>query len=403
MPFILLGKGPDEDLRLISEKVLSSRAEAMAELSKLTADPAFAHWDAEVFVVDFDSATPVLLVRPASAAEEPEPEVELESEEEPEPEVEPEEEPEPEEGPEAAGEPEEQPEAEAEEELEPEEEPEAEEEPEVVDEPEPDPALAAVISDLESDDDTDAASTAEEPETTEEPESEDIDHTDEASVGDALKAALQRTAASLEAEGIVAPESVGPEPQPQPEAAIEPEPESAEEPEPEVAETDDEPQAAAPQEAAWPWDTGAGSDFSLSALEEPGADEGSLIRSAGDDDTMAASRPVILGAYGEPGATSAEPAEPVAEQAAEEPAVAEPEPSAEPEADATSDYIDLDDLIPPPVDVVEPASITEPVGQSSTVDVDPEAAPTCAECVYDPTCPNKEQLNPSTCGSFQWR
>ena len=38
----------------------------MGELSHLTASPLFDAWDAEVFVIDSDSGTPVLLVRPST-------------------------------------------------------------------------------------------------------------------------------------------------------------------------------------------------------------------------------------------------------------------------------------------------------------------------------------------------
>ena len=32
-----------------------------------------------------------------------------------------------------------------------------------------------------------------------------------------------------------------------------------------------------------------------------------------------------------------------------------------------------------------------------------ESDDTCADCVYDETCPNKDQRLPKDCGSFQWR
>ncbi len=213
--------------------------------------------------------------------------------------------------------------------------------------------------------------------------------------GISLKDALLRTARQMEGEGIVAPESVGP---------AEAEPEAVSEPEPV------EPAEAVP---AWPWDTQAPdtAPFALDALEEPGTDEGSLVRAAGDDDTMAAARPVILGAYGEaplPPQPDVLPAIDLPEVAAE-PAAAEPvlepevvqspasteqvaEPAPEP---AVSDFIlDLDEVAPSPATAPEAGySVTE-----STV-----AHMTCSDCVYVDTCPNKDQRDPSSCGSFQWK
>ena len=66
MSFFLLGKHPDGRLSLLSENSFPTRQDAMAELSHLTASPLFDAWDAEVFVVDSDSGTPVLLVRPTA-------------------------------------------------------------------------------------------------------------------------------------------------------------------------------------------------------------------------------------------------------------------------------------------------------------------------------------------------
>jgi len=68
MAFFLIGRGPDDDLRLISPNSFESRQAAMAELSLLSAEPTFAHWDAEVSVMDLDTGAPVLLVRSGVAA-----------------------------------------------------------------------------------------------------------------------------------------------------------------------------------------------------------------------------------------------------------------------------------------------------------------------------------------------
>jgi hypothetical protein len=85
MPFFLLARDEDDQLRLLTSTVSPSRQDALAVLSKLTADPGFDAWDAEVLLVDVDSGLPVLLVRPnenvaevdsavTAASEAPEPE-----------------------------------------------------------------------------------------------------------------------------------------------------------------------------------------------------------------------------------------------------------------------------------------------------------------------------------------
>ncbi|TLM98851.1 MAG: hypothetical protein FDZ75_01430 [Actinobacteria bacterium] len=495
MSFFLLGQDPDGNLELLTGVAHAKRKDALAELSRLTADAGFAHWDSEVFVLDLDAGTPVLLVRPAVAEDvaepEPEPEAEAEeeeatAEEEPEPEAE---EPEAEEEPEAdaaeaeeesaeAEEPDEEPEADAEleaesesdeepeadadepdEELEAEAEPEPEAELEAEEEAEPEPEtepeadeIAAVIEDLESEDDEDEAVTAEAEESVEEePEAELVDEAfaeavEEDTAG-SLKKALERTAASMEAEGIVAPESVGPA----------------------EASAEEEGTEESSAENAWPWDTQATGSFKLDALEEPGVDEGSLVRAAGDDETMAASRPVILGAYDET-AVEAEDAAASIERIVEDlsipevpeipavPEVPEPEASPEPEPEAAP-AVAFDTPIGAPPAIAEPEWVVkgrkpkfdevkladtktaparpkaerqaESMGQPvSGADVAPSASDfidldevpaatqpsgysasgagataemTCGDCVYFDTCPNKDQRDPATCGSFQWK
>ena len=66
MAFFLIGRGPGDELRLLSSRQFDSRQDAMAELSLLSADPAFVQWDAEVTVMDLATGAPVLLVRPAA-------------------------------------------------------------------------------------------------------------------------------------------------------------------------------------------------------------------------------------------------------------------------------------------------------------------------------------------------
>lgn len=372
--FFLLGKGPDNDLILLSTTPVASRKDALAELSRLTAEPGFDHWDAEVFVLDLETGTPVLLMRPEAPAPAPEPVSDVDEEageEVVEPEV-----------AEAADEPilasEAAPEIAAET---------AEEEPEV------DEALAAVIEDLAAEAPEDAAAVeAPEPVVVESPSDlaegepeEELETVDEAyaeAVLEAaaeepstLKAALERTAAQMAASGITPPDSVGPA-------------------EPEDAGVQAPSEPAAP-EAAWPWATSGedeGATFSIAALEEPGVDEGSLVRAAGDDETMAVSRPVILGAYEEPAQAYEEP---VAPEAVEPVAELEPEtPIEEPAAEEPeSDFI-LD------LEQITAATPQQPVGYQA-----PEAPSqmTCNDCVYVETCPNKDQRDPASCGSFQWK
>ncbi len=402
MSFFLLGKGSDGELVLLSSGQYASRKEAMAELSKLTKDPGFAHWDAEVMVFSLNDGADVLLVRPEAAAE---PVAEKEPEAEP-----------PAEEPITADESE--PAEEADDATEPHDAESAELDAALVELGEPqtvtevDPAIAAVIEDLASEEDasvveapepvivqTESASSADEVPELESAVSESV------SEDESLKAALARTAAHMEASGITPPESVGPE-----EAA--PEPEAANvEPEPEAAATESSESA----EAAWPWAVHAPAEeggFNLDALEEPGIDEGSLVRAPGDDETMAAARPVILGDYDtassdveagpgfEAEADSAAEAATGAPAAPEQPleAVAVAEVPADDTASAPvaeSDFIlDLEQI------VAEPLS-EKPAGYQ----VNEHAGPTmtCRDCVYVETCPNKDQRDPASCGSFQWK
>jgi len=67
MPFILLSRDKDDNVRLLTTTASPSRQEALAALSQMTADPGFDAWDSEVLLVDIDSTLPVLLVRPAQA------------------------------------------------------------------------------------------------------------------------------------------------------------------------------------------------------------------------------------------------------------------------------------------------------------------------------------------------
>lgn len=339
MSFILLRRTTEGEIHLLSNTSWSGRGDAMAELSRITAAPSFDRWDDEVLLVDVDSGTPILMVRPA-AVEEPAPEVVAE---EPAPEV-------------VAGEP-------------------AEVADDAVDEPEspapsPDDEIAALLVDLEA---PEVASSA----------------------APSLKEALERSAARLEAEGIVAPESVGPAPETAPESA----PGAAEaEPEATPAETDDaqsESESVVDEApAAWPWDTATEEKtFDLDAFEESHDQSESLVRAPGDDETLSFAKPVILGgeyAAVVPEAVVETPApEPITETPVTEPIAETPaaDAGAEPEATA-SDFIDLGPA--------EPAAPAPMVSEEL-------AALTCDDCVYDSTCPNRGQLLPASCGSFQWK
>ncbi len=397
MSFFLLGKDSDERLFLLSEATFGSRPDALAELSRLTAEPGFSHWDAEVLVMELSQGTSVLLVRPAAAApgeapaqdvaaddapapmtEEPlaeEPVTEESAAEEPVAEEPVADEPVTEEP--AVAEPVEEPEAAAEGEP-------AEEPAEVAAEPVAgseveDPALAAVLEELQIED----AETQ----------------------GVSLVDALRRTAVQMETEGIVVPESVGPAPE-------------SEEPTAQALTEPTEPETADAAPAAWPWDTGATGSFKLDALEEPGPDEGSLVRTAGDDETMSFARPVILGAYGD---STDQPAEEapigaaapaVPEAPAEEPpvmatpeapeAVASPSSVSEPEVVASSPAADVSDFILDLDEIVAAAPAPEPAAYEAAPQAD-IGQMTCNDCVYVETCPNRDQREPATCGSFQWK
>ena len=135
--------------------------------------------------------------------------------------------------------------------------------------------------------------------------------------------------------------------------------------------------------------------FVLSGLEEPALDDGgSLIVGSLDDEGLAASRPVILGAYGDESAgpavsevaigqdtTSEIPAEVGSESHAAEAVetVATP---------AESDFIVLDDA--PAASVPDLPGLAAP----SNEDAPQLSNYTCDDCVYVDTCPNKDERKP---------
>jgi hypothetical protein len=68
MPFFLLSRDDNDELRLLTPTASPSRQDALAVLSRMTADPGFDAWGAEVLLIDIDAALPVLLVRPSDNA-----------------------------------------------------------------------------------------------------------------------------------------------------------------------------------------------------------------------------------------------------------------------------------------------------------------------------------------------
>lgn len=367
MPFFLLVRSSDDRLSLLSDAVYETRADAMAELSKITTDRGFTGWDDEVLVFDVGVGAPVLLMRPATV-----PGTVAEAEPEPAPGA----------APDSVAE----------------------------------PAGAEEFSD---DAGVFAAPPLEETPATEAPAGTfgqepvtEVDETwaaavletsDEPEEGISLKEALIRTAVSMESEGIVAPESVGPadeavdQPVAEPQSVV---PDSP--PEAAVAAEGTEVPGDAP---AWPWDVDASATevelpaFELSPFEAPGTDEGSLVRAPGDDETMQAARPVIMGAYSEGGDTTA-PTEADAERPGADavPAAAETDSALEdPTVIAAADS-ELSDFI---LDLEDSAPGSDAPGyEGSEADL---TGMTCDDCVYVQTCPHKEGSDPRTCGSFQWK
>jgi len=424
MAFFLLGR-VDDTLTLLCPDTFASRQDAMGALSRVTSEPGFGLWDAEVLLLDTESGTPVLLMRPADAVTPvvaPAPDA-LEDEvvvvsdfaEEPLESVVVEE--------------------------------------RLVDSTETDEPLVVDSLDVEEplvvDEEYDESnSDVLVSESTLEPELDAPDTAAEEPVADAaiadaiveeqlaseeeyvepevvsLKDALTRTAAQMESEGIVAPDSI---------AAPE--------------------QVEGAADAAWPWDVSAGTPdalvpesggFVVNDLEEPALDDGSILNNTIDDDMFAAARPVIMGSYAVPLAEpiAESPAEPIDEEASIDPIssllddlVVEPMGITAPVAPARTGFAvpvvaDAGDLFPVEAspqasDEVEEVEVPTESGNEGTdsrdisdfiLDLGPAPAGepdasvaseldeyTCKDCVYEETCPNKDQRLPKDCGSFQWR
>jgi len=439
MGFFLLGRGRTAgELRLISTEEYPGRSEAIEALTRLSGEPDFGHRDAEVFVLDLDTGMPVVLVAPAAPAAVASVVVE-------EPAEEPAAEPAPSEAVTDIGAGVWEAPVEPVEPIEP-------VEPAVVELVEPiEPAVAEA---MEADAQAETVAVLEDVEQ-DEPVAEEASD---------LAGALKRAAGALESEGIVAPESIGPaqvaetaidtddieavldqpwlaetgepvaadtaprsaldleaefepvvtpmpEPVAEPEAAVEsaveptPEPEPVTEPEPatEVA-AEGEPEVAEGADASWPWDTAGAtaaevavaeaaeepagaegaepvataepvasvepaSTFVPDPFEEPAPDPGDYLKVQIGDDSSAMGRTVVMGAYAEENEAGAEAA-----------------PLAQGDTEIDSMLADLGR-----------------VGDASGAPGSDLADLTCDDCVYVNTCPNKEELDPSKCGNFQWR
>jgi len=427
MGFFLLGRGRTAgELRLISTEVFPGRSEAIEALTRLSGEPDFGHGDAEVFVLDLDAGMPVVLVAPAApkVVAEPvaeEPPVVTETA--------------PEEPLQDAAQSEALVDADA-----------------GVWEAPVEPIEPAVVEAMEAEAQIEAEAEME----AEAAPVEDVEPAEPvAEEASDLAGALKRAAGALESEGIVAPESIGPaekveaatgaddiesvldqpwlaetgvpeatdtglrsaldleqefEPVVAPMAEFTTAPGPSDEPKPVIApaaESDAAPEPEAELEpaqtdapdASWPWDTAGSSaseepaaaeapsedtaaqDADLASIpepvaafvpdpfEEPAPDPGDYLKVQIGDDSSAMGRTVVMGAYAEETDTGGEA-----------PSVAEGD-------------TEIDSML---------ADLGR-VGDTPGSPGSDLADLTCDDCVYVNTCPNKEELDPSKCGNFQWR
>ena len=447
MAYLLLSRDADGLLRLLSESSFPSRQEALVELSTITGTPEFHSWSSEVFLVDLDAATPVLLVRPAASL--PMSEIEISALEPSAVAV-------------AAGEPAPLDYAQA-------------------DYARADAGLAEAPDDEESAGASSAAAFLADVGTTPVGDAAIADAivesasepTPPASIGygrpareasgDELRAALRRSAAQMQDEGVAVPEAAAapvgeapstapadqstplpaekpaarpvwpmvfgaapaapptataapPAPATEPVGELEPAPVSAEaaqepatvwqpeaSPEPlpgeEAVAAESEP---APEPEAAP-------DFESETIpDQTGVSSASFAGdAAGEQRSVPTPWPwdVVAPEAAEPESAAA-PAEESAEELPTVPAGSQPaevEGSTPPSVtEGTSDFIlDLDQPASgEPVLVVEPAAPLPEVETPLSTALD---AYVCDDCAYAETCPNKDQRLPKECGSFQWR
>jgi hypothetical protein len=387
MAFFLIGRGPENDVHTLSDSVFATRQEAMAELSRLSADPAFDDWDAEVFVLDLDDGVPVLLVRPKEAgAEQPAAASTGDAD---------------------AWVADLQPQADV-----------------PVESTEPAQSATEESSAAEAQepvDETDAAPPEPPMEPTPPPvapTAADVDETD-------LRGAILRTTQHMTAEGIAPPASAGfaareeprpgaeesgfvePEPEPQDSPAAVPEPIDAG---PVVAE---EAPAPEPVELSPAVTEEAPVSEAIEAALPPAAQDLAPPVPTQDDEAPAAAWPWDSLDV-EPVAEQAEPLEDTkAHEAPEE----SQEDAVESASASESDFIlDLDAIQPVALESEEAdEQAGQPVADTAPQEPEPpaptpvaEAATsmadyTCEDCVYVETCPNQGQRLPKDCGSFQWR
>lgn len=220
-----------------------------------------------------------------------------------------------------------------------------------------------------------------------------------------LAEVLKRAASNMEDEGIVVPESVGPEPAGEQQSSVEPSeplaPVTADEPIPEAA-------SASPggEVDAWPWGSGEPvaqetATYVPDPLEEPAVDASTIVYAKGDEESVELSRTVYMGAYDEsPTLDGAIETTDAGHSAVPETPTVESPFDAAPVASVGGIIADLD---------IEPepgaATPTEPVVSEIVEDTRGSEVEglTCDDCVYQNTCPNRSELSPATCGSFQWK
>lgn len=405
MAFFLLGRGSEGELHLLSRTAHPTRKAALAELSELTADTSFPYWDDEVFVLDVDAGTPVLLMKPAGA--------------------------------EAAT-------AEATETV-------------VVEEADAEAAvvLDAAIADEIVAEAEEAGLKAALTRTAQTMEAEGIVAPEsvgpEAEVGEEAEAAGEAVPETKTEPEAQWPWAAGTAPESRPEVELAAEPEAeAEEPVAggmaaelvvidegtsapteeggeivtipahpdetiEIAEVLAETESAeqAPEAAVLTEEPSepVPAPFVLDDLEAPAVEVSPLVQGVDDETFAVASQPVILDIQG-PDVMESQGVDQIGDIGAVFAAAAEQSGPAE-EAPATDDIsafiMDLETVNEIPETVALPADLpTIPAEEPAA----PAPAPsksallpgvTCSDCVYEPTCPNKESRSPQECGSFQWK
>lgn len=192
-------------------------------------------------------------------------------------------------------------------------------------------------------------------------------------------------------------------------------------PEPSTESSADEPPSS------WPWEPAAGADapgivepaselFRPSGIDEPATTASDMLAAPADDFTP---RPVIMGDYGERDDFV------TVEEADVAPAEAEPDAEIDSatiedlgipverldEAESTAGAVASggDDAVLAAEPIDEALTSLEPAAASDADAAAYQPAPidmdsyTCEDCVYAGTCPKAGEERPATCGSFQWK